>query len=35
MVIVAAVTDAKPTLRYPAGVTAGGVSALLHRWIGV
>jgi len=27
-VIVAAVTDAKPRLRYPAGVTAGRVSAL-------
>jgi hypothetical protein len=27
-VIVAAVTDAKPKLRYPAGVTAGRVSAL-------
>ena len=27
-VIVAAATDAKPKLRYPAGVTAGRVSAL-------
>jgi hypothetical protein len=27
-VIVAAVTDANPRLRYPAGVTAGRVSAL-------